>query len=280
MTLNSGGKNLGERCNAFLRERLAQDAPVKRLAEILGQSRQTAARLYLGDAPTSLQLMALAAHFGKDFVVRIFEPVVGDMSDVSTVAVLDRLEGLLKSIRATKPFDIDAIPLPIMSPREPTSVNMPLSNIDRFKALKRQLEEYRDRSASLDLGEAIALARSDPYAQTVVNVRKRNDVVRCAYKARSSRIHGEDRDCIGRPITEIADRRYAALSVLTANQALASSEPILARVTGLVVRPDNKRIWSDIVVLRTVDRARNGDLILTSKYLHVSDLAPSHGISN
>lgn len=280
MALTSNAKILGQRCNAFLRERLPQDAPVKRLAEILGQSRQTAARLYLGDAPTSVQLMALAEHFGKDFIVRIFEPLVGDMSDVSTAAALSRIEDLLTTLRAARQLDIAAMGRVAISQSEPSSLDMPLSNLKRFDVLRRQLEEYRDRSARLELGEAIALARSDPKGQTVVNVRRRNDVVRLAYKARSSRIHSVDDDCIGRPIADIADRKYAALSVSTANQAMAASEPVLARVTGPVTRLDNKKIWTDIIVLRTVDRARNGDLILTSKYLHVSDLELSRGVSH
>ena len=70
MTLTSRAKILGVRCNQYLRRALPQDAPVKRLADVLGQSRQTAARLFAGDAPTAAQLTALASHFGKDFVAR------------------------------------------------------------------------------------------------------------------------------------------------------------------------------------------------------------------
>lgn len=279
MALTSHAKILGELCTAFLRERLQPDSPVKRLAEILGQSRQTAARLYLGDVPTSVQLLALAEHFGRDFIVRIFEPFVGAMSEASTVATLSRVEDLLTTLQTTRHLDMAGIGHVALSPSEPTSVNVPLSNINRFKGLKRQLEEYRDRSGSLELGEAIALARSDPNGQTVVNVQKRNDVVRCEYKARSSCVHGDD-DCIGMPISDIADRKYAALSVLTAKQAIATNDPVLARVTGPVTRRDKRRIWTDIIVLRTVDRSRNGDAILTSKYIRVSDLEHSRRSSH
>lgn len=198
MALTAHTKILGERCNSFLREHLPQDAPVKRLADILGQSRQTAARLYLGDAPTSVQLMALAQHFGKDFVVRIFEPLVGDMSEASTASALSRVEELLIALRtATLPNQVragHATPVHAV----PVSRDMPLAQVSGIDVLRHQLQEYRDRSGRLELAEAIALARSDPKGQTVVNVRRRNDVVRCAYKARSSRIHGPDTDWVGR----------------------------------------------------------------------------------
>ena len=46
MALTSRAKILGIRCNQYLRRMLPQDAPVKRLADVLGQSRQTAARLF------------------------------------------------------------------------------------------------------------------------------------------------------------------------------------------------------------------------------------------
>jgi len=90
---------LGLRCNEYIRRAMPPDAPVKRLADILGQSRQTAARLFAGDSPTSAQLAALASYFGKDFVAYVFEPVVGEMTEATTAATLARVERLLLSLR-------------------------------------------------------------------------------------------------------------------------------------------------------------------------------------
>ena len=188
MALTSRAKILGIRCNQYLRRMLPQDAPVKRLADVLGQSRQTAARLFAGDAPTAVQLAALASHFGKDFVAHVFEPLVGEMNGVATDVALSRVEALLMSLRPPGSAAPDG-PWSQRSVEALTSRRLPLGEIARYPGLQPTLERARERAGSWNLPEAIAEARADPLGRTSVTLRARGDQLRFAYRCRASRLH-------------------------------------------------------------------------------------------
>ena len=257
---------IGSRCNAYLRRVLPQDAPVKRLADVLGQSRQTAARLLAGDAPTSVQLVALASRFGKDFVAHVFEPVVGDMTAAAASSTLARVEGLLQSLRRPGTGAALGSPVPLAGSGPMTSTRLPLSEIGLYPTLLPHLERWRERSAALGPGEAVSLARADGNGCMSVNVRRRGDVLRHVYRARTSRLNRLDAIGPGEPVMAFPDRSYAALVAACAEETAQSPEPVLARVRGPVRQGDGAPTWIDVTVLRRFDRARDGTEIFTAHF--------------
>lgn len=260
------------RCLAFLHRALPAEAPVKRLAEILDQSRQTAARLIAGEAPTAAQLMALAQHFGQAFVAEVFEPVVGEMTNHATMATLARVETLLDAVRRSSGIASaagagSARAAASGDEMRTTSTRLELSEIARYPALVPALERFRDRGGRLELGEAMALARADSAGRTSVNRRSARDVLRFAYRARASRLHTLDEPLHDRPVTSMADADYGALIMRFAEETRQSPDPVLARFRGPVRRSDGMMIFTNVVVLRTMDRARDGTEIFSSQYV-------------
>ncbi len=276
MTRQPHAEAMRRRCLAFLHRALPAEAPAKRLAEILDQSRQTAARLIAGEAPTAAQLMALAQHFGQAFVAEVFEPVVGEMTNGATMATLARVETLLDAVRRSSGVASAAgtgagtgTARTAASGDEfrTTSTRLELSEIARYPALVPALERFRDRGGRLELGEAMALARADSDGRTSVNRRSERDVLRFAYRARASRLHTLDEPLHDRPVTSMADADYGALIMRFADETRQSADPVLARFRGPVRRSDGMMIFTNVVVLRTMDRARDGTEIFSSQYV-------------
>lgn len=265
MTFTSRAKILGVRCNQYLRRALPQDAPVKRLAGVLGQSRQTAARLFAGDPPTATQLTALASHFGKDFLAHVFEPLVGEMSDVATDVALSRVEALLLSLRppeSVSPGDA----APAGTAGAPVSRRLPLAEIVRYPSLRPALERARERAGRWELPLAIAEARADPLGRTSVTTCARGDQLRFAYRCRASRIHAPNEPVRGKPVAALADPAYARIIRELCEEAAQAGGPVLTRNAGAVRRPDGGTVPVDVIVLWAADRGRDGALVFTSSF--------------
>ncbi len=262
MALTPYAKILGIRCNEYIRRHLPPDAPVKRLADILDQSRQTAARLYAGDPPTTAQLAALAAHFGKSFLAHVFEPVVGPMSDLTVDAALTRVEALLLSLHP----EGERLPLLAahLAAAAPISQRLPLSEIASRPTLVQALEQYRERSGRLELAEAVALARADGEGRTSITSRRQGDVLRFAYRGRAIRIHAPADDVRNMPVAAMADPAYADAIQRSSIETARSSEPVLSHHRSLVRRSDGVTVLTDVVALQTVDRAADGTMVFTS----------------
>jgi hypothetical protein len=260
--LTPHAKNLGIRCNEYLRRHLPADAPVKRLAVILDQSRQTAARLFAGDPPTTAQLAALAAHFGKSFLAHVFEPAVGRMDDLTIGATLTRVEALLLSLHPVG-ARLPLIPAPQDAPT-PVSQRLPLSEIASHPMLVRALESYRQRSGRLELAEAVALARADGEGRTSITSQRKGDVLRFAYRGRAVRIHAPADDVRDMPVAAMADAAYAHAIQRSSLETARSSEPVLAHHRSLVRRSDGVTVLTDVIALQTVDRAADGTMVFTS----------------
>ena len=254
-------------CHAYLRRAVPPGAPVKHLADILGQSRQTAARLLAGEAPTSAQLAALAQHFGREFVAVVFEPVVGEMTEAATASTLLRVERLLLSLQAAGEGLPSRPEAGSPAPQRSISRRLPLAEISRYPALMPALERIRARSGRLELSEALALARADSSGGTSVNRQSPGDVLRFVYRARASRLHAPGETIRDLPVRAMADAAYGELAVACFEESRQAAEPVLARVSGPVHRSDGVTIFTDIVVLRSVDRARDGTLIYSSTFV-------------
>src|SRR6185295_2275803 len=115
--------------------------------------------------------------------------------------------------------------------------------------------------------EAVALARADSGAQTSVNRQGPGDDLRFFYRARSSRLHPPNDAIRDRPVAAMADATYADLIARCAEESRLASDPVLAAVRGTVQRPDGVTIFANVVALRTVDRARDGTLIFSSRFV-------------
>lgn len=272
MALTDEAKILGIQCRRYLQRALPGDAPVKRLALILGQSRQTAARLYAGELPTAVQLAALAAHFGRDFVADVFAPVVGDMTEAANGAVLARVETLISGLRDQGEIPGSAnsgAPGPL---GPPISIRLPLDDIRRYPRLVTALQRYHARAGRAELAETVALARADPVGLTNINRRSPGDLLRVVYGGRANRIHAPHVSVRDMPVMNVVDASYGDLIQRCAEETARSSEPVLARHRGVIRRPDGVLIASDVVVLRTLDRASDGTMIFSS---HVQSGAPA-----
>ena len=255
------------RCYEYVRRALPPDAPVKRLADILGQSRQTAARLFAGDTPTSAQLAALASYFGKDFVAYVFEPVVGEMTEAATASTLARVERLLLSIGRSGQAELRGGEAGPPGHRPSTSTRLPLAEISRYPGLLPTLERIRARSGRLELAEAVALARADCSGGTSIGRQSPGDVLRFVYRARASRLHPPSEVIRDRPVYSMADAAYGKLIARCCEESSQSSEPVLAAVNGTVLRTDGVTIFTSGVALRTVDRAKDGTLIFSTQFV-------------
>lgn len=267
MSAVSKAEAFRSRCNEYIRRALPPDAQVKRLADILGQSRQTAARLFGGDSPTSAQLAALASYFGKDFVAYVFEPVVGEMAEASTAATLARVERLLLSLRQSGQAELQDREAGPPGQRPSTSTRLPLAEISRYPSLLPMLERIRARSGRLELAEAVSLARADSSGKTSVNRRSPGDVLRFVYRGRASRLHPPSESIRDRPFYSMADPVYAQLVARCFEETSQSGEPVLATVSGTVKRGDGVTIFASVVALRTVDRAKDGTLIFSTQFV-------------
>ena len=263
MALTSRAKILGIRCNRYLRRALPGDAPVKRLADVLGQSHQTAARIFTGDTPTSGQLTALAAHFGKDFVAYVFEPLAGEMRSVSAGVTLSHVEELLLSLRPLGP-EPGPRPPPARPDAAVVSKRLPLSHLTYHPSLLPSLERFRERAGRAELPLAIAEARADSAGRMSVNRQRRGDVLRFAYRSRASPIHAPNEPAADRPVASLADPAYAQITLSFCEETARSGEPALTRNQGTILKPDGARAFVDLVVLWAAYRARDGELIFTA----------------
>ncbi len=267
MTLDAKTEAVRLACHAYLRRAIPPGAPVKHLADILGQSRQTAARLLAGEAPTSAQLAALAAHFGREFVAVVFEPVVGAMTEAATASTLLRVERLLLSLKAAGEAELPPAEAGAPAPQRSISRRLPLAEISRYPALMPTFERIRERAGRLELSEALALARADSSGGTGVNRQSPGDVLRFVYRGRATRLHPPAEAIRDRPVRSMADAAYAELIAACFEESRQAAEPVLARVTGPVHRSDGVTIYSNVVSLRSVDRARDGTLIYSSTFV-------------
>ena len=129
------------------------------------------------------------------------------------------------------------------------------------------LERIRARSGRLELAEAVALARADSSGRTSINRLSPNDVLRFVYRGRTSRLHSPIESIRDRPVYSMADPVYAQLIARCFEETSQSSEPVLAAVSGTVLRSDGVTIFASIVALRTVDRARDGTLIFSTQFV-------------
>jgi len=272
MALTDEAKILGIRCRRYLQRALRGDAPVKHLALILGQSRQTAARLYAGEVPTAVQLVALAGYFGRDFVADVFAPVVGDMTEAANGAVLARVETLISELRDQGEISGRANSSPPGPLGPPISIRLPLDEIRRYPRLATALQHYHARAGRAELAEAIALARADPLGLTNINRHTPGDLLRVVYGGRANRIHAPHVSVKDMPVMNVVDASYGDLIQRCADETERSGEPVLARHRGMIRRPDGVLIASDVIVLRTLDRAKDGTMIFSS---HVQPGAPA-----
>jgi len=279
-------EDIGQSLGTALRDRFGDlSSPAKRLARILGISEPTARGMLAGKLPaTPIFLQALDA-LGPKIAAGVLERLIGKQ-EASTArlhavetslrelaehveairngnaAGRARMAGLL-GFRSGRADDEGGAPVRVAAAQaEPAgrldraqvaviSARRPLDEVAGLENLRRQVSDWHARVGRLEVDAALAYAKSDPLKRTGVAIRKPGAAWLLAHQAESHPLKDIPADPVQMArefdATAADDRPW----LLDTGAAFLSASGVTATAN-----------W----VCRTVDRARDGTLILMAGF--------------